>query len=73
MDRSSKNYIPPVKMAMAGGVMLNMSTVKSIQVGHNEYYSRYTIIVNYHNAPAEELSVDDIPKCVITSFMEQMS
>jgi len=49
MNRASKNYIPPVKMVSAGGVMLNMSTVKAIQVGvtGSGYGESDTIIVTY--------------------------
>ena len=74
MNRASKNYIPPVKMVSAGGVMLNMSTVKAIQVGviATNYEESNTIIVTYTSGDSEELLVNMYPSSVIDSLMEQM-
>ena len=72
MDRSSKNYIPPVKMASAGGVMLNMSTVKSISIGSNVAFSDKSIIVSYINGDSEEIFINGYPSDVINNLMSQM-
>jgi len=69
MNRASKNYVPPVKMASAGGVIINMSTVKSI----TGYYSDADyIVVTYHNGSKEKYRVDDYWQFVISKLMEQM-
>ena len=72
MNRTSKNYVPPVKMASAGGVMLNMNTVKSITgYNGNTRYKSY-IQVTYHNGSKEDFSVDGSWQSVINKLMEQM-
>ena len=73
MDRSSKNYIPPVKMVSSGGVMLNMSTIKSISVGatfNNDGYDAIT--VSYINGSTEELRVNNGATGIIEDLMSQM-
>ena len=74
MNRASKNYIPPVKMISAGGIMLNMSTVKAIQAGYSDadYGELNTIIVTYTNGDRDELSVNGYPSDIIDELMEQM-
>jgi len=73
MNKASKNYIPPVKMASAGGVMLNMSTVKAIR-GHHYYDNgrKDYIVVTYHSGSQEEFEVNVKWEWVINDLMEQM-
>jgi len=76
MNQASKNYIPPVKMASAGGVMLNMSTVKAIK-GYSQYEQQRRntiqyIVVTYHNGSQEEFEVNGGWEWVIDDLMEQM-
>jgi len=71
MDQASKNYIPPMKMASAGGIILNMSTVKSISIAWIEVNGRGgLILVSYINGTSEQLRVNTNPEYVVAELFE---
>ena len=69
--KSNSNYIPPAKIASAGGVMINLSTIQGISAGGGKS-SGYYINVTYIGGESAKLNTNYDSSKVLRELMSQV-